>query len=313
MKYVFYFLSPVLAGVLVAGCRSGARTFDAQGTFEADEVIVSAEVPGKLIHFQITEGAVLRAGDTVGKVDPLPLQLQQEQARASIQSLPQKTATAAPQVQYIQQQLKVQEAQEEQLVHEKARIQRLLKEDAATGKQLDDLEFQLMALRRQMNATRQQIAVQENAVATQNRAILSETPVLQKRLDQLNDQIQRTAIINPVSGTVLTRYAMEGEMAGAGKALYKVANLNQIYLRAYLSGGQLQALKLGQPVKVFTDKGSNQFQEYTGKLVWISDKAEFTPKTIQTKEERVNLVYAVKIQVPNDGLLKIGMYGEINL
>jgi len=168
-------------------------------------------------------------------------------------------------------------------------------------------------LKRQMDVTAQQIKVQLNNTSTQNRSILSEQPSLQKRVAQLQDQLQRSNVINPLSGTVLTKYAQAGEVTAAGKALYKIADLSTLKLRAYITGDQLSQIKLNQLVKVLVDNGAKEYKNYTGTISWISDKAEFTPKTIQTKDERANLVYAIKIDVKNDGYLKIGMYGEVVL
>jgi HlyD family secretion protein len=296
---------------LLAACSRKEKTFDAEGSFEADEVIVSSELPGKLSSFHVQEGQNLEAGVTVGNVDALPIALQKEQVEASIHALSQKTMDVNPQIKLLQDQLSVQETQLQNLQQEKARIERLLKQDAATGKQLDDIRYQIDAMNKQMLVTKQQIAVQISNVNTQNRSILSEAPALQKKAAQLNDQIQRSAIINPIKGTVLTKYAQPGEITAAGKALYKIASLDTLTLRAYVTGDQLPLLKLGQSVKVYTDKGSKEYKEQNGIISWIADKAEFTPKTIQTKEERANLVYAVKVRVKNDGSLKIGMYADV--
>ena len=208
-------------------------------------------------------------------------------------------------------QLAVQQSQLNNLQHERTRIENLLKQDAATGKQLDDINAQIDVVKKQMSVTQQQINVQRSNVSTQNRSILSEGKPLQKRVEQLQDQLQRANITNPINGTVLTKYAQAGEITSAGKALYKIADLSELTLRAYISGGQLSQVKLGQQVKVLVDDGEDKYKEYPGTITWISDKAEFTPKTIQTKEERANLVYATKIKVKNDGYLKIGMYGEV--
>ena len=162
-----------------------------------------------------------------------------------------------------------------------------------------------------MNVTQQQINVQRNNIATQNRAYLSEGKPLEKRVAQLNDQLNKTNIINPINGTVITKYAEAGEMTSPGKALYKIADLSTMTLRAYITGTQLSQVKLGQTVKVLVDDGADKYKELPGTITWISDKAEFTPKTIQTKDERANLVYAIKVKVKNDGYLKIGMYGEV--
>lgn len=301
----------VLALITLAACKSSQDVFDAQGSFEADEVIVSSEVPGRIVNFSVQEGDTLHAGSTVGKIDALPIALQKEQVQASIEALNQKTADVKPAVKLLQDQLAVQETQLKNLNQEKARIERLLKQDAATAKQLDDISFQVDALQKQMDVTRQQIAVQVSNVSTQNRSILSEATPLQKKAAQLDDQLQRANIINPVNGTVITKYAEAGEITAAGKALYKIADLGTLTLRAYITGDQLSLLKLGQTVKVLTDKGKDAYNELSGTVYWISDKAEFTPKTIQTKEERANLVYAVKIRVKNNGYLKLGMYAEV--
>ena len=196
-------------------------------------------------------------------------------------------------------------------MHEQARIQNLLKQDAATGKQLDDITAQVDVARKSIAVTQQQIQVQKANVSTQNRGILSESGPLKKRAAQLDDQLKRASIVNPVAGTVIAQYAEAGEITSAGKALYKIADLSQVYLRAYITGAQLSQVKLGQTVKVLVDDGVKKYKEFPGTITWISDKAEFTPKTIQTKDERANLVYAIKVKVKNDGYLKIGMYGEV--
>lgn len=306
-------LPVVIAATLFAACNKNSNGFDASGTFEADETIVSSELPGKILTLNITEGAQLTKDSIIGTVDAANVYLQQEQVEASISALNQKTADAGPQIQLLQNQLQVQQSQLNNLQHEKARIENLVKADAATGKQLDDINAQIDVASKQMNVTRQQIAVQQNNIATQNRSILSEADPLRKRVAQLKDQVQKANIINPVTGTVLTKYVNAGEVTSAGKALYKIADLSSLNLRAYITGSQLSTIKLNQPVKVMIDEGAKKYKEYNGVINWISDKAEFTPKTIQTKEERANLVYAIKVAVKNDGYLKIGMYGEVKL
>jgi len=294
-------------------CNRNNSKFDATGTFEADEVIVSTLASGKILALNIEEGSVLTKDSVVGLIDPTDLTLQKEQVEQSILALGEQIMNAGPQVKLLQDQLTVQQSQLDNALHEKTRIENLLKQDAATGKQLDDINAQADVLRKQMKVTQQQINVQKNNIATQNNGILSQGKPLQKRVAQLQEQITKTNIRNPINGTVLTKYAEEGEMASSGKALYKIADLSFINLRAYISGSQLSQIKLGQQVKVLTDSGANKYREYNGTITWVSDKAEFTPKTIQTKEERANLVYAIKIKVKNDGYLKIGMYGEVVL
>ena len=309
MKHIVFIA--LIAISMLTACKNGNGNADASGTFEANEVIVSAESSGKLTSFTVEEGQLIAKDSVVGTVDATNISLQKEQVESSIQALGEKTADVSPQVKLLEDQLAVQQSQLNNLLHEQGRIQNLLKQDAATGKQLDDITAQVDVAKRSMNVTRQQIQVQQNNVATQNRSILSEGKPLQKRVAQLEDQLKKSTIINPVSGTVLTKYAEQGEITSAGKALYKIADLSTITLRAYITGTQLSQVKLGQAVKVLVDDGAKKYKEFAGTITWISDKAEFTPKTIQTKEERANLVYATKIKVKNDGYLKIGMYGEV--
>lgn len=304
------FITAVAVTVLVS-CNGNGNKFDASGTFEATEVIVSSELSGKILSFTINEGDTVSANRVIGSIDAVGLSLQKEQVEASISSLNDKTADVGPQVQLLQNQLSVQQSQLANLLHEKQRIENLIKQDAATGKQLDDINAQIDVVKKQMVVTQQQINVQRSNVSTQNRSILSESKPLQKRVAQFNDQLKRADIVNPVNGTVLTKYAEAGEITAAGKALYKIADLSVLKLRAYVTSDQLSQIKIGQQVKVLVDDGKDKYREMTGAITWISDKAEFTPKTIQTKEERANLVYAIKINVKNDGYLKIGMYGEV--
>lgn len=296
----------------LGSCNLNGKRSDAYGTFEADEVIVSAEMPGKILSLNIEEGSNLKKDSIVGVLDSIPLELQKAQVEATIGSLRKKTIDVKPAIQLLKKQIEVQKAQLEDAIYEKARTERLVKADAATTKQLDDLNNQIDILRKQVSVTEQQIKVQETTLGTQNNAILSEYMPLRKSVDQIKDQLKRTNIINPVNGAVLTKYAMAGEVTSAGKALYKIADLSVITLRAYITGTQLSQIKLNQRVKVLVDSNADNYRTYKGIISWISDKAEFTPKTIQTKDERANLVYAIKIRVKNDGLLKIGMYGEVN-
>ena len=312
MKKLF-FVMIAIPSLLIVGCNRSGNEFDASGTFEADETIVSSELAGKILSFNVQEGMQLSKDSIIGMVDATNINLQEEQVQASINALSQKTADVTPQVELLQNQLAVQQSQLDNLMHEKSRIENLLKSDAATGKQLDDVNAQIDVVNKNMAVTKQQINVQKNNIATQNRSILSEAEPLRKRAAQLKDQAQRANIVNPVGGTVITKYAEAGEITSAGKALYKIADLSELNLRAYVTGVQLPTIKLSQQVKVMIDQGEKKYKEYSGTIIWISDKAEFTPKTIQTKEERANLVYAIKVRVKNDGYLKIGMYGELKL
>lgn len=305
------FLIPLLILSALPACNSGNDEFDASGSFEADEVVVSAQLAGELLSFHVEEGDTLRSGQVVGSIDAESLSLQKQQVQATIQSLSEKTADVVPQVRMLQNQLAVQREQLDYLLHERDRTERLVKADAATGKQLDDLNSQIEVTRKQIGVTQRQIDVARTNTATQNRTVLSERAPLQKQVAYMEEQLSKASIVNPVGGVVTTTYAETGEVTGPGKALYKIADLSVMTLRAYVTGTQLPAIRLNQPVKVFIDKGAKEYRTYDGTITWISDKAEFTPKTIQTKEERANLVYAIKVRVPNDGYLKMGMYGEV--
>ena len=297
--------------ILLAACNGKNGNYDASGTFEADEVIVSSLASGKILSFNVEEGSVLLKDSIVGLVDPTGLNLQKQEVQATIASLGDQTSTAEPQVKLLQDQLVVQQSKLANLLHEKTRTENLLRQDAATGKQLDDVNAEIDVVKKQMSVTQQEINVQKNNVGTKNRSVLSQGKPLEKRVEQIEDLLDKSNIKNPVSGTVITKYAEAGEMTSSGKALYKIADLSTITLRAYITGTQLSEVKLGQTIKVLVDDGAEKYKELPGTITWVSDKAEFTPKTIQTKDERANLVYAMKVKVKNDGYLKIGMYGEV--
>ncbi len=280
-------------------CKPETPLADAYGNFEAREVLISSEVSGRLLQFSVEEGQSLEAGTLVGLVDTVPLHLRRRQLQASMQALQLKTQDAAPQIQ-------VYEAQYRNLLREITRLEVLLKSNAATPKQLDDLKGQAEVVQKQIQAARSQ-------EKTANRAILSELAPLETQLLQLEDQIARCYIFNPVSGTVLIKMSEPSEMIAAAKPLYKIANLDTMTLRAYFSGDQLPYLKIGDTVDVLIDADKKANRTLQGTISWIAAQAEFTPKIVQTKNERVNLVYAVKILVKNDGALKIGMPAEVNL
>jgi HlyD family secretion protein len=304
MKY----LSISVLFFFIVACSGSETEADASGNFEADEVIVSAQQNGQLLSFTVKEGDTLPKGAVVGQIDVNGLALQKEQAEATINALREKTTDPQPQLALVRKQLAVQESQLKQLLHEQQRTENLVKADAATPKQLDDINAQVDQLQKQLVVTRQQLTVSETNVANQNRSVLSEKAPLEKSLARYDDEISKGVIVNPVKGTVLARYALQGEMAIVGKALYKIADTDTLLLKAYITGTQLPAIKLGQSVKVLIDAGEKEYKSYPGVISYISGKSEFTPKTIQTKEERANLVYAIKIRVPNDGYLKIGMF-----
>lgn len=324
MKSAINFIFP-LSAIFFSACSSGNSKFDATGTFETDEIIVSAEANGRILRLDLEEGSTLAKDSVVGNIDPTAIELQKEQAATSVDALRQKTNDPSPQISILQSQIAAQEkqiaVQEEQLktlLIEQTRFKNLVAAGATPAKQLDDITGQVNILREQIAASKSQTAVlqsqvnsQRQTVAIQNRGILSEKNPMEKKVAQFQDQLNKTKIINPISGTVLAKYADADEYTSTGKAIYKIANLSIMKLRAYITGDQLARVKLNQPVKVLVDDGKEKYKELTGTVTWISDKAEFTPKTIQTKEERANLVYAIKINVKNDGYLKIGMYGEV--
>lgn len=303
-------LLPFFISVYIVSC-SNKIDFDAAGNFEADEVIVSAEQNGTILKLNTDEGSKLEQNEVVGQIDVEAQKLQKAQTQATIASLQQKTVTSSAQNEMVRKQLETQKAQLQNLQTERRRTQNLVNADAAPRKQLDDMDAQITQLQKQMAATRAQIDVYNTNTTTQNRSILSERAPLQKANDVIQYQISKGQIINPINGVVLTQYALQGEMATIGRPLYKIANIDTLFLKAYITGDQLPQVRLGQTVQVRVDDGNKSYKTYPGIITWISDKSEFTPKTIQTKNERANLVYAIKVKVKNDGYIKIGMYGEV--
>lgn len=285
--------------LLLASCSRPQSPYDASGTFEAVETIVPAEATGILLDFDLQEGQTLRAGQAIGYIDSMQLYLKKKQLQAQIRALLSKKPDLPAQVAALQEQLR-------QASREQQRLVNLVKADAATPKQLDDATAQVAILQKQLQAQRSSLGIS-------TASLTEETAPLRIQVDQLDDQLARCRIVNPVAGTVLAKYAETREMAATGKPLYKVADLSTLTLRAYLSGDQLAGTRLNQQVTVLVDDGAGGYKQYPGLIAWISNKAEFTPKTIQTKDERANLVYALKIRVKNDGYLKVGMYGEVKL
>lgn len=275
------------------------KAFDASGTFEADETIISAEASGVLKQFQIEEGQLLEGNQLIGYVDSLQLFLRKRQLEAQITALTGRKPNISAQLAALQEQLKTAKREE-------ARVRNLANANAATTKQVDDATAQIAVIEAQ-------IAAQRSSLDISTQGISNDATPLEIQIAQLEDQLEKSKIINPSPGTVLVKYAEQNEMAAPGKPLYKIANLSQIFLRAYVTGDQLPTLTINQEVTVHTDDGQGGFDTAKGQITWINDKAEFTPKTIQTKDERANLVYAIKVKVPNEsGKFKIGMYGEIN-
>jgi HlyD family secretion protein len=286
------FLTMILAAFIVSACKNDKNLSDAYGNFEADETLVSAESNGRLLQFSASEGSVVEKGQLIGIVDTMTIALQLEELVANQMSVAAKMQTIDAQNQvYIQ--------QTENLNIDLKRIENMLSTGASTQKQLDDLKGQLAVIEKQLEANKSQKA-----------AISKDLAVIDAKRSLLEEQLRKCSIINPITGTVLEKYAEPGEITAAGKPLYKVADISTIILRVYVAGHQLEKVKLGAPCSVFIDAGNKTLKEYPGTVSWISQQAEFTPKIIQTRDERVNMVYAVKIMVPNDGSMKIGMPGE---
>jgi len=287
--FVLYFMA--------ASCKQ-ETAFDASGSFEAVETVISAEATGILKMFQVDEGQQLEAGQLVGYVDTVQLFLKKKQLEMQIDALASKKPNIPVQLSALKEQLKTAET-------EQKRVENLVKSEAATTKQLDDINAQIEVIKRQIDAQKSTLEISSGGI---NKDMLP----LEVQVQQIDDQLLKSRVINPLSGTVIAKYTEQNEMVATGKPLYKIADLSEIILRVFISANQLPQVKLNQTVKVHTDDGNGGFAETQGVVTWISDKAEFTPKTIQTKEERANQVYAMKVKVKNDGTFKIGMYGEIN-
>jgi HlyD family secretion protein len=286
--------SLIVISAMLFSCKGNNDKSDAYGNFEATEIIVSAETNGRILQFDVEEGQELLAGQRVGQIDTTDLYLKIEQLKAQKKAISTKSPGVAAQVE-------VQLQQKENLEVEKARVDKLFRDKAATLKQVDDIKGALDLIDRQIAS-----------IKTQQSGVVEEMEVIQKQVAVTQEAINKCRIINPSNGTVLVKYAETGELALPGKSLYKLADLRQMELRVYVSGDQLPGIEIGQKVQVLIDKDNKTNQALEGTVSWISQKAEFTPKIIQTKEERVNLVYAIKILVPNDGRIKISMPGEVN-
>ena len=286
----------LLTGVSVFNACTGEKNkADAYGNFEATEVIIASEASGKILSLSPAEGEQVKQNDLLGQVDSLQLVLKRDQLDAAHSGIGSKTKSIVAQINVLKQ-------QRENLIVEKNRVEKLLKDKAATGKQLDDINAQLKLIDEQIKS-----------IEVQNEPVLSELKSNESQFAQLNDQISKCKIKSPINGTVLARYAEPGELTGAGKPLLKIADLSTMILRVFITGEQLTGIKLAQKLKVKVDAADKKEKEFDGEVMWISPVAEFTPKTIQTKEERVNMVYAVKVKVKNDGTLRIGMPGEIRI
>ncbi|MDD4516074.1 HlyD family efflux transporter periplasmic adaptor subunit [Massilibacteroides sp.] len=295
MKKIVY---PAIAAVFMFNsCGNKSDKFDATGAFEATEVIVSSEATGKILRFDLQEGDKLSAGEEVGCVDSLQLYYKKEQLGAGLRAVDIAKPDIRKQIAVLEQQIATAKS-------ERQRMENLVKAKAGNQKQLDDIVHQIEFLHKQLDAQ------QSSLSKTFSRAD-AEAEGLVFQVMQLDDMIAKCRIVNPLTGTVLIKYAEAGEITSPGKPLYKIADTDLLFLRAYITADQLSQLKAGQSVSVYSDFGEGKQREYAGTITWISDKSEFTPKGVQTKNERANLVYAMKIAVKNDGYLKIGQYGEV--
>ncbi len=281
----------------MVSCSADKGNYDASGVFETTEIVVSAEGQGKIIALDINEGDRVEAGHVIGCIDTVQLHLTKVQLEANMSAVGSGRCNVQRQVASLERQIAKQQSELE-------RFTRLAEAGASGSKNVDDIRAQIDVLQKQL-------AAHQETLNSGNRAVSAQEAALEAQIAQIDDRIEKCIIKSPVSGTLLAKYAQAGELAAAGRALFKVADVDDIRLRAYITADQLTTLKLGDKVKVYADLGARDRKEYQGRLVWISSQAEFTPKTIQTRNERANLVYAVKIAVPNDGLIKLGMYGEV--
>lgn len=287
-----------LLSLLAVGCGN-RDDFDATGTFEATEVTVSAEANGRILCFDVEEGDSVEAAVPVGAIDTVQLYLQKLQLERQVASARSSRPDVRKQATALREQITQQQT-------ERRRVESLLKDGAATTKQLDDIDAQLKILQGQLDAL---LSTLHNNLAS----IDENSSAIELQIAQIEDRLSKCRIVSPVGGTVLAKYAEAGELAAVGRPLMKVADLGQVYLRAYFTSEQLSSLRLGQQVTVTADFGGDERIDYPGRITWIASESEFTPKSIQTRNSRANLVYAVKIAVKNDGRLKLGLYGEVKL
>lgn len=299
MKKISFCFAAIGMMVSLVACEGGSGDYDASGVFETTEVTVSARGTGEIMRFDIEEGYQVEVGQAVGYIDTIQLHLKKEELLGSLMATDSRRYNVSRQIASLRQEIATQK-------RERLRYENLVREKAANQKQLDDINSGLAVLEKRLAA---QVETLENS----NRSVSGEVLMLEARIAQIEDQIAKCVITSPVRGTVLSKYAEQGELAAQGRSLFKVGDLSDMYLRVYITAPQLTTLKVGQQVKVYADEDEDGRREYMGTVSWISDKAEFTPKTIQTRDERANLVYAVKVAVKNDGYIKKGMYGEMKL
>ena len=289
----------VMLSVLLLACTGKKHQADASGVFEAKEVLVSAKGSGEILAFNLEEGQQVVAFEPLGYIDTTQLYLKKLQLQLSAKAVKNQSVDISKQTAALEQQIETAKT-------EKKRIENLLKSEAATPKQLDDINAQIAVLEKQLEAAK-------TSMTQANCGVSDTESSMAVQIAQINDQIKNSIIQSPINGTILTKYAEQGELAMPGKVLFKVADMENIFLRVYVTADQLTNVKTGQQVTVFADHGKSEQKKYDGTITWISDKAEFTPKTILTKNERASLVYAVKILVKNDGYLRKGMYGEVEI
>lgn len=286
--------------MLFSACSGNEGDYDASGSFEATEIIVSAETNGKIERLDIREGQLLEEGEQVGLIDTTQLYLQKMNLISNIKGVRSQQPNIVAQTASIKEQIA-------KLQRERQRTQSLMEANAATQKQLDDINSQIDVLQKQLSAS-------ESTLQKSSQSITAQSSALDIQIEQIEDRLQKSNISSPIKGTVLNKYAEQGELANMGAPLFKIADIEDMILRVYVTNDQLSTVQLNDTVGVFVDRGgadSSDMKRYNGVVTWISDKSEFTPKTIQTKNERANLVYAMKVAVENDGYLKIGMYGEV--
>lgn len=295
MRHILFILG---TAALISACSGSENKFDASGVFEVTEVMVSAQVAGEIMDLDIDEGTDVTAGKPVGYIDTVQLYLQRLQLDANVKAAESRICDVERQTAALRQQIDTQKK-------EQTRFENLVKANAGNRKQLDDITAAISLLEKQLDA-------QKETLTNNNANARAQAEALRAQIALTDDKIRKSIISSPVDGTVMAKYAEKGELAVQGRTLFKVANINDMYLKAYITSGQITELKIGQEVKVYADSGESDRKEYPGVVSWISDKAEFTPKTIQTRDERANLVYAVKIKVRNDGFIKRGMYGEVS-
>ena len=308
MKKIIFLSLPILFCI---SCNKKEKEFDATGIFEATEITVSAQASGEVQQLDVTEGQSLDSGARVGQIDVYQLVQKQNELEAAKQQIyANKAATDSRQLD-LNKQLASLQQQISHAQRERQRFARLVQDGAVARKLLDDINDQISLLQRQLEATRDQFRSTNASLADQSKGFQAQMKGVEAQQQQLERQIQNATIVTPKSGVMLEQLVKAGEFVGVGKPLFKLAQMDYLYLRAYVTSAQLKSVMLGQKAKVYADYGGGQQQEYVGKVAWISSRSEFTPKTIVTDDERADLVYAVKILIKNDGRVKIGMYGEV--